>query len=323
MVSFLKKMLGDIKPTGNGGGDDTRPPSGPLDIHKLAEVLRYFPIGDKLQYYPEYQKAAALETIILGYAVNNHFIYSPIDIRYQRDDADDALRLLVDGHEQFVRRVDSFSFLIPLNQEDDSKRGYVQRAELGPRGPFRRGNTITLITCSSGGTLSSIETIAARQLHLESGVYAGHDVVLLNVQPESLTLTDQRQHYRLPTSLPARLAVKDGGNYACTILDFSEESVQLQFEKTNNDLQALTEFRRLTLHMQLGQDVGAREFMLDGVMYRKSDTTLVMKLLGIYKNGKATPLGLVDILNIKASLLRHPATQRALAEKNPGLPPVV
>jgi hypothetical protein len=49
-------------------------------------------------------------------------------------------------------------------------------------------------------------------------------------------------------------------------------------------------------------------------MYRKTGDRLVMKLQGIYKNGNLVNLGLVDILDIKASLLQHPATQQMLQE---------
>jgi hypothetical protein len=81
---------------------------------------------------------------------------------------------------------------------------------------------------------------------------------------------------------------------------------------------ALTEYRRLTLKFDVALDGRGKEYSLDGVMYRRTDNSLVMKLQGIYKNNKLQSLGLVDILDIKASLLQHPATQQALqANRNP------
>jgi hypothetical protein len=47
-------------------------------------------------------------------------------------------------------------------------------------------------------------------------------------------------------------------------------------------------------------------------MYRKKDDRVVMKLQGIYKEGSVETLGLVDILDIKSSLLKHPVTQQIL-----------
>ncbi len=324
MVSFLKKVFGgsekkaaipELQPAGR---DSVSEELKPLEVPRLTEIIRYFPLGEKIRYYPEYQKEGALDTIVLGYGVNDQYIYSAIDIRYQQESGRDVLCLTVDGEERLVSEVDSFCLLIPFNRDDENKRDYMRRAELGPRGPFRRHNVITLMACSTGGILSHLDTVVRKILPLKSGIYAGHEVVLLDVIPRSMKLTDQRQHYRLQTALPAMLVVKDADTHACTLMDFSEESVQLQFPEPNEDLAALTEFRRLTLLFDASNGSQAKQYALDGVMYRKTKTSLVMKLQGIYKNDKVEPLGLVDILDIKASLLQHPATQQVLAEHRDG-----
>ncbi len=311
-MGFLKKVFG-------GAGNNSAPKKSqggaraePLSIAKLTELFRYFPLGEKIRYYPEYQKEGALETIVLGYSVNGQFVFSPVDISCQQDGERDVLRLAVDGQECLVQEVVNFSLLIPFNQEDENKRDYGRRAELGPRGPFRRHNTITLLACSTGGTLSHLDTEVNKVLPLTDGIYAGHEVVVLDVLPSSLKLTDQRQHYRLQTELPASLSIRDGETHQCTLLDLSEGSVRLQFAEVTADIMALTEFRRLKLSFTVDVDSKSKAYALDGVMYRKTDDRLVMKLQGIYKDGKVEPLGLVDILDIKASLFQHPATQQAL-----------
>ncbi|MCF6255342.1 MAG: hypothetical protein L3J98_04495 [Gammaproteobacteria bacterium] len=316
-MGFLKKVFG-------GAGDNNTPKKSqgsaraePLSIAKLTELFRYFPLGEKIRYYPEYQKEGALETIVLGYNVNGQFVFSPVDIGCQQDGERDVLRLTVDGQERLVQEVANFSLLIPFNQEDENKRDYGRRAELGPRGPFRRHNTITLLACSTGGTLSHLDTEVNKVLPLTDGIYAGHEVVVLDVLPSSLKLTDQRQHYRLQTELPASLSIRDGETHQCTLLDLSEGSVRLQFTEVTADIMALTEFRRLKLSFNVDVDGKDKAYALDGVMYRKTDNRLVMKLQGIYKDGKVESLGLVDILDIKASLFQHPATQQALeAQRN-------
>ena len=318
MAGFFKKVFsGD-----SGNRQDVQSKKGSasdkktlLQMTKLTEIFRYFSLGEKIEYYPEYQKEGSLETIILGYGVNDLFVYSPIDIRYTQEGSGEALLINANGEQQTIREVESFSIIIPFNQEDENKRDYVRRAELGPRGPFRRHNTITLVSCSRGGTLSQIDTVVKKVQSLESGIYAGHDVVLLDIIPNSLQLTDQRQHYRLQTNLPAKLTIKDGGAYDCTLIDFSEESVQLQFKETNVELDALTEFRHITLTINTSVGHQSKEFVLDGVMFRKTGASLVMKLHGIYKDGNLETLGLVDILDIKASLLHHPDTTGAHVQR--------
>ncbi|HEC17914.1 MAG TPA: hypothetical protein ENI97_01060 [Gammaproteobacteria bacterium] len=310
-MGFLKKVFtGDKAKTSSSA-----PARQPLSIAKLTELIRYFPLGERVQYYPEFQKEGALPTIVLGYSVNEQFVFSPVDIRCQQDGEREVLRLTVDGEERLVDEVRGFSLIIPFNQDDENKRDYGRRAELGPRGPFRRRNTITLMACSSGGILSHLDTEVRKVLPLTEGIYAGHEVVVLDVLPDSLKLTDQRQHYRLQTRLPATLSIRDGETHHCTLLDFSEGSVRLQFAELTADIQALTEFRRLRLDFNVDIDGNRKSYALEGVMYRKTDDRLVMKLQGIYHGDKVVPLGLVDILDIKASLLQHPATQQALASE--------
>lgn len=318
MAGFFKKVFsgnqGQQADTQTGESVSTLKAGGPLEVARLTEFLRYFPPGEKVRYYPEYQKEAVLDTIVLGYGVNNQYIYSPIDIRHQPDGERDVLRLSVDGHEILIREIDSFCFLIPYNRDDQNKLDVETKAKLGAKGAFRTNNTITLVACSSGGTLSYVDTLVSKIIPLNSGIYAGHEVVVLDVIPDSLELTDQRQHYRLHTWIPATLTIDDSDVYQCTIKDLSEESVRLVFEQSREELSGLTESQRLTLMVNLGTESQPKEYVLDGTMYRKTDYSLVMMLRGVYKNNSLVPIDLVDVLDIKASLLQHPATQKAMDE---------
>ncbi|MCF6209718.1 MAG: hypothetical protein L3K24_03370 [Gammaproteobacteria bacterium] len=316
MVKFFKKVFS----TGKGAPTDGRPASGsvvdePLELPRINQLIQHYPIGEKVRYYPEFQKDGALDTLILGYSINGYFVYSPMEIRSTAA----VLRLFTGEERTLITELESFSLLIPFNPDDDNKRDYVRRAELGPRGPFRRHNTVTLTANSNDGVLCHLDTLVRKIMPVSGGIYAGHQVVLLDVIPSTLALADQRQHYRLNTCLPATLSLRDGGTYACTLRDFAEQSVQLNLEETAEELEGLSEFRRLTLCFDLGSEHQPKCFELDGSMYRKSNGRLVMKLQGIYKNGKLENLGLVDILDIKASLLRHPATQAAVRGNADGM----
>ncbi len=312
MVKFIKKVFSTDKGA-PASGQRLSVVDEPLELSKINELIQHYPIGEKVRYYPEYQKDCALDTIVLGYAINGLFIYSPMDIR----STPGVLRLF-DGEEHtLITELESFSLLIPFNPDDDNKRDYVRRAELGPRGPFRRHNTITLTANSDEGVLCHLDSLVHKVMPVNDGIYAGHRVVVLDVVPSSLTLTDQRRHYRVNTRLPATLSLRDGGTYACTLRDFAEQSVQLNLDETSEELDRLSEFRRLTLRFDLGTEHQPKVFELDGCMYRNTGGRLVMKLQGIYKEGKLKDLDLVDILDIKASLLRHPASQAASQESGP------
>ena len=229
------------------------------------------------------------------------------------------LRLFAGDEHKLTTELESFSLLIPYNPDDDNKRDYHRRAELGPRGAFRRRNTITLVANGDDGVLSQLDTRVRRIVPVEEGIYTGHQVVILDVIPSTLSYSDQRRHYRVHTRLPATLHLRDGGSYPCTLLDFSEKSVQLELDEADmsEELESLSEFRRLTLGFDLGDERQPRPFELDGSLYRRSGRRMVMKLLGIYRDGKSEELGLVDVLEIKSSLLKHPATQAGQQTDNP------
>jgi len=318
MAGFLKKILGSGVATASKSRAQLSSVTDyeVIDVAKLTEILGHFQLGEKIRYYPEQQTDSALDTIIMAYGVNQQLIYSPIDIRCQLEGEREVVSLTTDGEESIIDEVKKFCFAIPLNHDDDNKRTYVRRAELGPRGPFRRGNTVTLIACTSGGALSTIDTVVRKVMPLKHGIYAGHEVVLLDALPDTLTLTDQRQYYRLQTSIPAILSMGEAGSHNCALVDFSEGSVQLHFEDSNASLKALTKSHQLILKIDVGIDGQHKVYVVEGRMYRKTDTSLVMKLKGIYKGGDLPePIGLVDILEIKASLLRHPETQKLLDTK--------
>lgn len=317
MAGFFKKIFpgNQKRETSTGPGKAAAlKAGGPIEVAKFTEFLRYFPPGEKVRYYPEYLKEATMDTIVLGYGVNNQYIYSPIDIRHQPDGERDVIRLNVDGHEVLVREINHFCFLIPCNRNDQNRLDVESKAKLGSHGPFRINNIISLIACSSGGTLSYVDTLVRKVVSLTSGIYAGHEVVVLDVIPDSLVLNDQRQHYRLHTWIPATLTVDDRDVCQCTLKDLSEESVRLEFENTSEELAMLTGSQHLTLMVNFGTESQPREYVLDGVMYRKTDTSLVVKLQGIHKDNTVMPIDLVDVLDIKANLLQHPATQKAMDE---------
>lgn len=316
MAGFLKKIFGGDSAKGKrkeGSHTGVRTAPEPLKIAQLAELIDYYPLGSKIYYYPEFQQDCELETLVLGYGVDKHFIFSPANIAAQQASGIDGLRVSVDGQQHLLNKVDRFCVMIPFNEDDDNKRGYARRAELGPRGPFSRNNTITLVT-STGSRMVTIDTVVRKIQPLEGDIYAGYKAVLLDVLPSTLKLVDQRQQYRLPTHLPAQLAVKDGNVHPCTLLDYSEGAMRLHFERSHPELQSLSQYRRLTLTLEIAEGNGHKKFTLGCVMYRKSDTSMVVKLQGIYKDGEMQALNMVDSLDLKSSILRQPETQQALQE---------
>ena len=45
-----------------------------VDIARVRTLIEFFPIGKKLRYYPEFNKDIVLDTLIVAYCVNGHFV---------------------------------------------------------------------------------------------------------------------------------------------------------------------------------------------------------------------------------------------------------
>jgi len=52
-----------------------------LSLKGVLQVMEHFPIGIRLQYYPEYQKETKIDTIIVAYVVNDFVLYSNKDMQ--------------------------------------------------------------------------------------------------------------------------------------------------------------------------------------------------------------------------------------------------
>ncbi len=52
-----------------------------LDGRALGRVLQHFPVGGKVQFYPEYRKEILLDSVVIAYIINGEFIYSFADLQ--------------------------------------------------------------------------------------------------------------------------------------------------------------------------------------------------------------------------------------------------
>ena len=45
-------------------------------MQNVQQVVQHFPIGFRMQYFPEYLKDKKIDTIIAAYVINDYVIYS-------------------------------------------------------------------------------------------------------------------------------------------------------------------------------------------------------------------------------------------------------
>lgn len=279
-----------------------------LDIAGINEVVRCFPIGKKIRYFPEFQKQLVLDSIIIAYSINKVLVYSLNDLRYDVISGKDTFYIRKNGDEQHIQRVTGFSIIIPDNSDDNAKLDYSRKAELG-KTAFRSGNNITLIASNMDRGIPHLDTTVSKTTTLKEGYYSNHKVVFLDTSPDNLAYIDQRLHYRFKTWIRASLGVPaDGDTINCYLYDFSEECFLV---KPGNEYPLpgkIADNAEVVLTASL--DETSDPITLRGTVLRNNKDGILIALKGILKGGTFVNLDLIDLMAIKTSLLQHPRTQQ-------------
>jgi hypothetical protein len=297
MFSFFKKIS---KPT-NSGGEGDKPL---LDVHAICMAMRHFPVGAKVNYYPEYRKEIMMESVVIAYAINDNVIYSTSDLSC--DERSGTVRLIDQGKQIICNEIKSFHIVVPVFTQSEAKLDYVRREELLKVGGLVPGNTITLMGEQQNGQVPVLDTTVHKRAMFKDGYYANHTVALLEVNLESLMLADQRSRLRLQTDLPAVLRLAQRDEYKllnCVLADFSDISLRLAIDPDSIVNVNVKERDDVIVTFNLpGQ---SQQISLTGNIFRVTDSAVVVTLKGMLERGQTARLGQIDILKIKANLLQH------------------
>ena len=312
MAGSISKILSTRNTQGASG---KKPQSDDLEpselISRYEEISKHFPIGKRLSYFPEFQKDRTEETLILGYCINNLFVFAQDDIFFEGSDQDRSLYTKIDGQRRKVSRISKFLIAIPNPRKDEQKWDYTRRAELGKRGLFGKGNNLTLISFSTHDEPIHLDTTITRFSRLREGYFANVEIALLDPVMDTLSKINQRQTYRVQTSVPITMILRHSRKeIACDLLDFSERTARIGFYDPESVISALHDRQTFVMKLSLTHMTKPKEFNLVCETTKTYDSSIVVEIKGVIKNGKLENLAFVDALEIKSQLLSHPNTQR-------------
>lgn len=285
-----------------------------LDGHALCRVMRHFPIGAHVRYYPEYRKEIVLESVVIAYSVNGEFIFSAQGLSC--DEKSGALTFESSDGGKSYAKIATFHVVLPVFTESEAKLDYVRREELLKIGGLVPGNTITLMAEQQNGQVPVIDTSVTKRGMLKEGYYANQTVALLEVDAESLLLTDQRAHMRLATNIPAQLQVMRRGEYrnlSGTMADFSDVSLRLIVPAPPPDPNPDPNPEVKPVQLKAGDDLlisfnlpgRSEQLSLMGDIFRIEGEAVVVMLKGMVERGQVGKLGQIEMLKIKATLLQN------------------
>lgn len=279
---------------------------GTLEPHaeQFHELIRNFPIGEKIDYFPEYQSDIRLETIILGYELNELQLFRRDQVLQS---SDNAMSFTPDGSGTNLTAGDirSFAIIVPDTSELEETLDYFSKAAIGKSGQFLRGNSITLLSTISSSGVLSVDTTVLRRAQLKQGPYKDYKTVSLQPQLESLSVKDLRQQSRIELSLPCILIGRDAeaDQFDATLIDCAENCLGLRLKQPSQqgNRMAAGEFVRLHIDMPELE----RTFALGAdVQMIRDNGIVVVELQSIIIDDHFKPMALVDKLDLRACLVQ-------------------
>ncbi|MBI5446305.1 MAG: PilZ domain-containing protein [Deltaproteobacteria bacterium] len=280
----------------------------------VGEVLRHFPIGTRILYAPETKRELRLESVLMGYSIDRHFLYARDEIVKETAGGRSLLRLRAEAPDLLLERVRNLYFVIPYQTRSEIDFRPLGRNEpeeklvQKPVNDFERGNLLTLFCFSPYGRVPNIRALVRSTTTLAGGPYVNQRVVILDPLFTTLSFADKRRFYRMRTRIPAVLQIPgDGAAHEGTLEDFSERFVRVRCP-SEEVVRAAAEGRRLVLTLDLAPGPGV--VTLQGVVSRQRRDAFILELKSVLKDGRLSDFQLIDQIELKSALLQHPATEK-------------
>ncbi len=291
-----------------------------LSMLNVQQVVQHFPIGFRMQYFPEYLKDKKIDTIIAAYVVNDYVIYSNKDIQVvEQEDGQQGLEMHQNGEAILLDRIHGFQILIPqIERKEIDFRVNVRQKKEGTMdsmekkaNDFLRGNSITLFyrNPTLKGMLQ-LDTEVAKKVVFQTGPYAKRRLVMLQPLLDSFECVDLRRFSRIDTQIPVQIynegTTKQEG-VAGFIQDFSERFVRVEIgEEKKHLLGTVGGGDKIVLKVILGDQ--EPELVLRGSIFRKRKNNIIISLRNVMKDGEFQLIDGLDEIYIKSVMLDHPNT---------------
>lgn len=278
---------------------------GHFSTELLRDLSTNFGIGEQIRLRPEYIQELEVKSIVVGLLVNQRVIYANEDVTWDEGTQTLAFHCQDDGKS--FSRVDDYALLLPLENSDNRKMSYQRKEELSRVGLFKRGNTITAGSDSGGHRSYAIDGVVTSYMLLKNGLFANHEVAVLNLDPESFTVSERRKHRRLLTDVPSTIkGLKGDRDFECRLIDFVEEGARFVVDDpAAPNILTIGKPVAVTVNMVELE----RHYRLDGTIIKVENNEVVVNFRNIHKEGAFTPFSKLDGIEIKAMLQKLPQSR--------------
>ena len=277
---------------------------GTVDLDRVRTLMAFFPIGKKLRYYPEFNKDIVLDTLIVAYCVNGHFVYSQESIESDSEGRPKVFRCAENEVRIAASALRLFQLLVPDTSDLEKKLDYLRRAQISRHGQFSKGNYISLMSNAGVKGVSTVDTEVAKQVILQDGPYAHMNMVLLTPELGTLSVTDQRRKSRTRTNVPVNVFLPaENFSGRSTIVDISDAELRIRLDEQGQNLPPVHKGDAMIVDIKLGE--AERHYSVKGSVIRRTTETCVIHLDGQMREGRLQPFSPLDLLELKAGLLNY------------------
>jgi hypothetical protein len=307
MISFgsKKKQKTNTKTsTSSDAEQGDKSPSRRQQMQALQRMVNAVKIGSRIRYHQEYEEASVLESLVIGYRINNISLYRQSDIQFEDDDGITRVLLQTEiGQERFAR-IESMQLIVPGAIGEERKLDYDSRVTLGRRGQFAPKSKLVLMSTNFNTEHLKLDAVVERNLKLTDGVHTGLQVAYLDVLMGTLSKHEPRQFTRVAVSLPVTVC-KNGTEQVlpATLLDFSEKSVRLALDPAKDHWPEFgkKDFALIGLKSSLEKPM----VKLQAQCIEVRGQERIFEMTHIKRQGRASSIEMIDVLEIKIDLMNR------------------
>ncbi len=302
MISFgLKKNTKTSKPA-PAQTQESSQPSRRQQIDALRRITSSVKIGSRIRYHQEYEEGSILETLVIGYRINDIAVFRQTDICFEEEDGITRVLLQTSmGRERFAR-LESLQIIVPSAIGEERKLDYDSRATLGRRGQFSPKSKLVVMSTNYNSEHLKVDVLVDRNLKLTEGVHSGLQVAFLTMLIGSITSHEPRQFSRVAADLPVTLC-KNGTEQVlpAKLLDFSEKTIRLALDHEEDQWPEFGKKDYVLVGLKSALDKPLIKLRCQALELRGREQ--VFEMTHITRQGNAAPIEMIDVLEIKIDLM--------------------
>ena len=271
-------------------------------IRLLKRIVNCFELGQRIRYHVEFERQDVLESLVMGYCINDHMVFKSSDISFMEDEK--TIKLVLDKGDKKIalNRIEKIQVILPGDMGEEKKLDHHARSNLGRKGPFSRNNRLVIMSTNVGKENLMITSEVARNLRLKDGVHAGHHVVMLELDLSSVETYELRATPRISTQIPILLH-KEGEEVIVPglVQDISEYFLNVSLQPPQIPWPELTRKDSVIIAFSASED--KPQIKLRCMCVRKNGANRVFEITEIYRQSEFVTFQMIDAMQLKIELM--------------------